>query len=431
MIQIRSVGTVFLGLQLLALGASFGASGAAPVSGSANSAEAWAIAARNLLHNTVHVEDAGSLSGEKLYLVAGAHQFKSLWARDFSMSVAGALAIGANQVVHDSLEALFQFQRKDGLLARGVDDVSIQARVVLALIGITPDLKGPLRASYISENQVPSIDSNAIVPWAASEYLAATGDREFARAWFAGAEAAIGFLEREYFVDGLIGRQPPYSDWEDSVQRTGRVAQTNIYYILSLRGLGSWAALLGQEAKAAEYALKAELAVARFRDFFWIPGRHILRNFEGDDHLTADANLMAVTHHLVTESQAREIMATLRESPLWQPMPGKPTWPDYAASRKDIFVKLVGLSAYHDRMVWLWITAMAAMAEREVGNCAGYREIMQRLSDRIAADGTVHEVFDVKKGGRLVPVVRPLYRAEAPFTWSSALYLEAASRACL
>jgi hypothetical protein len=81
-------------------------------------------------------------------------------------------------------------------------------------------------------------------------------------------------------------------------------------------------------------------------------------------------------------------------------------------------------------MRWLWITALAARAERAVGNCAGYHAIMDQLSALIARRGAIEEVYDLKRNGTLKPVRRLFYHAENPFTWSSAMYLEAANEGC-
>ncbi|MBI3542051.1 MAG: hypothetical protein HY075_02075 [Deltaproteobacteria bacterium] len=388
----------------------------------ADLAAAWGIATHAILSNTVTVEG-------KHYLLAGAHQFHTLWARDFSMSVGGALALGRYSTVRDSLEVFYASQRPDGLLPRTVDNVNIYWRTLLGLFARAPKFEAPLKAWFDTENGVISIDANVFIPWASAEYVLASRDRFFASRWFASAESSLAYLEKNYFVDGLIGRQPPFSDWADSVKREGRVAMTNVMYVLALRGMAGWAELLGLADKALEYRAREASTASRLREFFWNPKLGALTNFEGDDHLTADANLLAVAYGVLDGEQAETTMRTLRASRLWWPMPGRATTPNYKSSLKSFNVKLAGIASYHDAMTWLWLTAVAARAERAVGNCQGYREIMAKLAGRIAKDGVVYEVFDLKKRG-LVPVRRLLYRAERPFTWSSAQFLESARSGC-
>ena len=389
-------------------------------------ADAVKIASAGLSRNIVSVADLDHQSPARQFLVAGSHQYRSLWAWDFSFASMGALKIGKTQAVHDSLEIYFSFQRADGALPRVIDNRNLTLRVILGLIGLPPKFKNPLKASFETENHVMSQIPNAILPWAASRYVSYTQDRVFAKKWFDGAEKAVAWLEATSLDDCLIGKQAPYSDWEDSVQRTGRVAFTNELYALALRGLSEWAGFLGDHEKEVSYLLKYTAFMGKFRAFFWMPERNAIRNFEGDDHLTADANLMAVAYQLVNAEDSKAILKTLRASPLWQPMPGRPTWPNYPNSMKSTLPKLSGLAGYHDQIYWLWLTSLAVIAEKNVGNLEGSQQILKKLSAQIDSDGIVYEVYDLKKGRYLRRVRRILYKAERPFTWSSGLFLESA-----
>jgi glycogen debranching enzyme len=366
----------------------------------------------------------------KEYLLAGSSQYRTLWARDLAMSVLGALHIGQKKAVKDSLEAFFFFQREDGLFPRVIDNRSMTSRVILGILGMPPDFRYPLKGGFITENNVISIDGNLMIVWAVSEYVQKTGDVEFAKTWFSKMELAVSFIEKNYFLEGLIGNQPPFSDWADSIRRTGRVSFTNIFYILALRGLASISGLLNFTDKKLYYKAKTAQVVAAFMQCFWLPEEKFLRNFEGDtQNMAADANLLAVAFNIIPPAQAAELMDRLRKSPLWSPIPGRPAWPDYPSSLKSILVKCVNLAGYHDSSYWLWITSLAACAEYAVGNLQGYYTIMDWLSEKIATDGAIHEVYDLKNSKQieLTPVNRLFYRAEAPFTWSAALYLQADS----
>ena len=363
---------------------------------------------------------------QKKYLLAGKNQYHTLWARDLSMSVAGTLLIGEAQAARDSLEIFFNLQRADGLLPRVVDNRDIMSRVLWGLMGYPPQYRAPLRGWFTTENRVISIDSNLILPWAASHYIDQTKDEKFAGRWFVGMEHALAFIEKNFLVQGLIGKQPPFSDWKDSIRRTGRVSFTNALYILALRGAAKWAKFLGLSDKYTYFLTRAEEATIRFREFFWIPERKILRNFEGNDLLSADANLFAVVNQIISLDEAQQIMIELRKSPIWSPIPGAPTWPSYPSSLKSTLVKAIFLHGYHDRLYWLWISALAARAERAVGNHIEYERIMNYLARRIVSDKGIYEVYDAHENELdLRPHVGPIYRADRSFTWSSACYLEA------
>jgi len=393
--------------------------------------DAWAIAVRNLWLNTITVRDP-NLDDERQILVAGRHHYRMLWARDFSTATPGALIAGQYRTVKDTLETLIHFQRENGHFPRTVDNMSIQKRVVSGLLGIFYPFRAPLRGWYLTEYKRITIDQNILIAWSAGEYIAATKDLEFARKHLPAIERGLDMVYKGYWVDGLVGNQPPFSDWQDSIKRTGRVALSNIKYNLAMRRLAEWTGLLGMTEKSEDYLRRAAEHRERFEEYFYLPEKKMIRNFEGDDtHLAADANLLAVVHGMISREHALEVMNTMRASPLWKPIPGRATWPSYPAAWKGRNLKLAGISDYFDRMHWSWISAIGARAEKAVGNCEGYHNIMRVLNRRISEFGTIHEVYDLLRDGQTVrPVKRPLYRSERPFTWASGMYLEAAADDC-
>ena len=382
------------------------------------------IATQALKTNTATID-------QREYLLAGYKQFRNLWIRDLSMSTSGALAVGMEKPIRDSLEAIFTFQREDGLLPRLIDNKDGQIRAVLGVAGIRQSFKAPLKAWYESENKITTIDGNVTVPWAASNYIAKTNDLQFAKRWFSSMEKSIQYLEKNHLEGGLISKQQGFADWEDSVNRNGRVAFTNLFYVLALRGAARWADAIHSTDKVAYYQQKADAQAIRFREYFWDSNKKVLRNFDGDDRYTADANLLAITEKVLPAKEAREAYDSLKSTPLWGPIPGRPTWPNYTNDMKSIFVKSIGLGGYHDRLYWIWLSSLGARAAATVGDCKEYQRIMQYLEFQIVKNGQVHEVYRFKESpDRLKPFKNAIYHAEAPFTWSSAMFLEAEFDQC-
>lgn len=388
---------------------------------------ARAIATTGLTQNIVSV-------GDKSLMLAGGHQFHDLWVRDFAMSVGGLLALSREDVVKDTLELVFGLQRADGLLPRVIDNQDITGRTILgSAFGYVQDFSEPLKGWFETENNVVVIDGNATIPWAASRYVHATRDLEFARKWFGAMEKSLAFLEASYLTDGLIDHQPAYSDWEDSVSRTGRVAMTNEFYLLALRGAAEWADLVGERSRANVYRVRAFQVEAAFEKLFWDSANGRLRNFvlpdHSDDHWTADANFMAVAFGLVSPAIAQQILSHW-PAQISLPWP-RTTWPDYPDASKDQIVKLVGIADYHDKLYWLWLGAAAAMAEGVSGDCAAYDRILSAMAATITADQALYEVYELAADGKTMKHVdRLFYKAEQPFSWSSAMVVEAENGGC-
>lgn len=395
------------------------------------------MATSGLSSNILPVVDPSN-GDTKHYLIAGPHQFRQIWTRDVSMSIVGLLDIGETQAARDTLDVLFENQRGDGLFPRLVDHGIYFADFVLEMFGIHLPFVAPLTGTFEDENGITTIDGNALVPWAASEYVARTQDHDFADRWFGGMQNAVQYLQKNNFSGGLIDGQPPFSDWEDSISREGKVAFTNTAYILALRGTAAWATFLGQSEQAAYYAGQAADAQGAFYNTFWDSKNSRVTNFiHGsfvDDHLATDANLLPVAFGVLPPAESEQIMTAMRASALWSPMPGRATYPDYPEDWKNIFVQIAMIPDYHDRLHWIWLSSLAARAERAVGNADGCEAILDQISQLIANSGNVYEVYD-KTGSSgdvssLTPVSRLLYHAENPFSWSAAWYVQTMAEGC-
>lgn len=389
---------------------------------------AWKILEKDLRSNIISIQDPRDRNNEKHYLLAGSKQYRTLWARDLSMSVIGVLSLGEQKAIRDSLSIFFEFQRSDGLLPRVVDYWNIYARVISGILGKPLAFRGKVRGWFVTENKVIAIDGNLILPWAASEYVKRTRDLEFAEKWFPNLERALTFVEKNFMEDGLIGKQPPFSDWADSVRRKGRVAFTNEFYILALQGAGEWAQILNLNQAPDYYFSKAKKVCQKFLEFFWDPKKKRLKNFENDDHFSAEANYLGIAAGILTEAQSYDVMEEIKKTPLWQPIAGRPAWPNYDPQLKSRTIKIVQLENYHDSTFWLWITALAACAELKLNHWESYLRIMNFLSEQIRTDQTIYEVYEppkVPSSKLLIPLKRLLYHSEAPFTWSASMILQA------
>lgn len=365
-------------------------------------------------------------------LLTGALHYRVLWIRDFCMSVPGALAAGLNRTVRDTIDMIFLMQRPDGLIPRIVDSSKLRfkARFFVNLVGVSPRFEGPLEPSYLSEHGVISVDGNALVVWAAAHYFEMTGDREAAERWWEPAKKAMAFLEQNHGVDGLIGKQPPFADWKDSVGRTGRVSFVNTWFVIAMRELARLGRALGKP-EAGFLEARSETALKSYRSFFWDSSSRRIRNFESDSRFVADANLLAITYGLVSRSEGEAILEQMKRTPLWMPLPGRATWPSYHAGIKSWTTRVGGIADYHDELFWLWLTAIAGRAEVALGNLEGGELVLDRTLSLVSKWGGVFEVYEAQHEDErdfspegLKPVWRILCRAEVPFTWSAAMILE-------
>lgn len=429
----------------------------------ADLSEARSIVEKGLNENIVRVSVGGR---EREYVTAGGYQYRNLWARDFSMSVPGLIAMKREGAVRDTLDAFFDHQRADGQLPRLLDSMSFQLRVVFGIFGFRRPLGADLEPNFETENSVPTIDTRLMLSLAALNYAELAHDEAWLKQRWPAIRLALSSLEGEYGEDGLLGRQPPFSDWADSVARTGKVGFTNALYAVALErlaraakrvanGVGEVDAVKGVgEADVASFDAAARGVRDRFRRVFYDSAKGVLRNTDHDDRLSADVNYFTISNGLLSREEGARALEVLRSTPLLNGFSGRATWPDYDRTQKSFFVKLAGISEYHDSMVWLWLSAAAADAYRAVGDAGRCQQELDRIVDLVLREREVSEVYenegkngttgsirghDMRSSGsgsvgsssaRLRVVSRLLYRSESPFTWSSAMIESLLVRGC-
>jgi hypothetical protein len=380
------------------------------------------IARSSLEQNIVHL-------GDKDYLTAGAHQFKSLWFRDFCYASRGLFAIHRADVVRNQLELFLQNRRTpDGLVPRVMDSMSPRERVslntVFQLLSDDRDLpiQLPLAAEYQDEHGTEAIDSNSLFLLTALDYVKNTSDAQ----WWKKNEPALIEVYQYYKTkmdpaDGLI-IQTQYADWQDSVTRNGQTFYTNlIYYVVSkqlspMKEFGITPAHLG-ELKNAIYSKFFDEKSGLFKSIY--------REGETLPYLSLDGNLLAIDLGFVTADAAQQLYQHLKQSPLWggapQGTPGFNTWPNYPASWKSPSVRFARLEHYHDSLYWSWLIALSAKTAARMQDPDESKAILQKLTILAARDKAITEIYS-----RQLSLFQSwIYRSETPFSWGAGFVLDA------
>lgn len=361
------------------------------------------------------------LVGGRPILTAGARHFRMIWTRDFCFSAGGLIAAGRADALRETLALILSLQREDGLLPRLLDTGSWALRVALGVLGRDLPLEGDFKPNYIGEHGTPAIDGNALVCWAAERCAAASGDAAFAAGALPVLERALAFYDAR-LDEGLV-TQPPYSDWQDSIRhRRGRVFFTNLLYWRAHESLAALSALAG--ADAAPWRAKAEALKRRIVAHFQDEKTGAFTNIERGGPLSTDGLLFSVVWGFTDRETSRRLLRALDAAGAWTPWGPRCATPDYPSAARGWITKLAGIPDYHDRVVWLWQTALAVQAFRAVGEEQRALEMERALTTILLRDGASGEVYEPETG---LPVKRRLYRSEAPFSWSSAMALEALS----
>jgi hypothetical protein len=366
------------------------------------------------------------------YVTAGLHQFNSLWTRDFAYRVRGLLLIGKADLVRRQLDLTLSYQRrKDGVLPKGFDNRPLNDRSrYFALRKIFPflpdylEIEDPLKPVWKDQNNSMAFDSNLLVVNAALDYLEYTNNRE----WWDQNEAQLIEVLRYYEgfkVDGMLS-QPPFSDWQDTISRPGKVFLTNLQYYHLLDRLRRYPAFGISDIQVAD--LKQRL-IKTFRP----DAKKPFRAFAEGEIVNSDSNLLALDFGFVEPAspEGAELYQALKAHPLWkQPggIPGRVAFPVYPDSWKPDYVKNAGLKDYHDVLYWSWLMALAAKVTYKMGDIAEGQRIFTVLARLAKRDLWIYEIYHNKAG---LPIFRgALVDSEGPFTWGAIFMVDMIDYLC-
>ncbi len=375
----------------------------------------------NVLAGTPKVENIARLSLEKNiihlkrgeFLAAGAHQFKSLWTRDFCFSTPALLSLKKYSLVKNHLNYLISNRRDDGLVPIYADSINPMQRVALAsvnrVLGIKAnyDIKENIKPYYKATEKFPTIDANILVLKASYEYYQASHDED----WWQKNQKAFREIYNYYenfFDDGLIS-QGAYSDWQDSSKRKGKTFFTNLLYL--------------DVSKSFHYLSETETEALTFKihQAFFDKTTGLYFSIKDYPYISLDGILWALDKKLMPNSD--ELYLHLREHPLWNryKVPGFVTTPSYPKSWINPHVRMGSLSEYHGNLSWSWLMAYSSTVALKYGDVEEAKRLRDNLSSLILRDGTVGEIY---YSNNYQPFKSMLYQSEAPFSWGAAFVVE-------
>lgn len=359
------------------------------------------------------------------YLAAGSHQFGSLWTRDFCLAARGLLSIDRSDVVRHHLTHLLRERRNDGLIARVLESVPSWKRVVAhTALRFLPDslkkfpMEGNLKAEYLGEHGTISIDSNALVLRTAADLHTKNPDSKWLEENKPALQDVLNFcLERTAQATQLVS-QGRFEDWQDSVAREGETLFVNALFAEAFAAAETLGLKLPAEAR--EFGTKLEKAFFSHDVGVYVSHTEL-------DLVSIDGNLLMLNEPSLrkTLSNPLELYARLKRHAIWHraEIPGSASSPDYPTDWISWTTKAVGLRHYHDRLVWSWLSALAAKAAVLNDDIIEADRILEKLTGLATRDGAIAEVYSPEQGLPLMKTA--LYVSEMPFSWGSGCVLEA------
>ncbi len=357
----------------------------------------------------------------KKVLCAGWRNFREPWARDLSFALYGLMEVGEWQTARESLEVFFQYQKADGQFPIKVHSNGVVNRYIHSLFRRQQPTYAPLKPKYISGHTTISLDSHALLVIAALHYCERSGDQAFLQMHWPALQRAVAWLQEHAGLETVLLHQDAFSDWADSVGRTGRILYTNVIYWKALHEMARTGEAAGFIEESAAYQTQAEALGAAIDSHFWRPDLGYYITSQEHDNLSSSGNLLAIAWGLASPEQAQIILNKMDELHMADPVPTQVVHRAYEPRFIALENRLGGIGHYHTEAAWLWLGAWHVIALVRTGRPVEAETLLQRIARVIIQENVVHEVY----GKDRRPLKSFWYASDAPLSWSAGMVVYA------
>jgi hypothetical protein len=359
---------------------------------------------------------------DRVYLLAGSHQYRTLWTRDVCFALLRLLKDGFHadyqEIAHNTVELYLDYV-KDGYGPKCIDfAMNAESRVILTSVShifcCCREPSGPsdedgvstIHPMYTDGRGSVAIDSNLLVYMLAKASLYNKQRKKVDELldWVEGRRNAQGFIE-----------QGAYSDWQDSQDRSPVTFLTQLMY---------WRALMLSGRERREEA--ADLHNRMVDTFFDESTNLYFAQLEPDKSICLEDQLFAIEWGFEGgEDAKRERFGWLVASDLWKGGvhgPGFATSPNYSTCAAHWQAKIACLGQYHGALYWSWLMAFAGIVAFDCGFHDQANEITVRLDEMEKRDGSIGEVYTPGYSDVHPPELfrSCVYTSEMPWTWGLA-----------
>ncbi len=346
-------------------------------------------------------------------ILAGRRRFDDYWARDSFFASIGALRIGDKDRAKKNFRLFLKYQNRKGQLPRRID----RYHVWLKYIGI-PIKRKKLRPRYTTSLMYCfSVDQNSLFIIALSDYLMATGDKEFIKEIYKKAKKAMDWNFSNDRTRDYLLEEGFFANWEDTIFWRGQLLYTNVLHCWALKCFAELSKAAGFGEGRAYLSMHRKVR-KKINSYFW-NGKYYEKSMKRKSRFfPVDANMLAIASGIADRNKAMKILKYMRgkgidkETPLRSSYPGYPLWRN---SPQRLFTLTTG---YHNTYGWVWISCASILAMHRLGMKKKAAECLEKLSRKITEFDGVYEVY---AGGR--PVESLFLTSEWPFAWSAGMFI--------
>lgn len=372
--------------------------------------------------------------------------FYQLWTRDAAQYI-GNLPEDAKAAL-TSLAKLFEHQREDGALPLRVEKEYMMIKLAPGLRKLAKPafnlIEGKIRGRterpvYEGQDFSGAEDTVPVAIIAAGELFKHGGNagKKFFEDNYKKIFKAVDFFYKKTDeADGLAQTGELSPDWEDSINRPGKLGGINVYWYRALHLMGEMCAATGRTEEAGLYKKMAAKVNKNIREKLYDKDTGCIKSATDDDRIDTAASIFAGLY-LLTPSEAEKMQQTFKD---------KLTSPSgfllnhdrpYSLDEKQMMHYFIGHMGYHDKYVWPWVTCQNIQVKIKIARHHPDESIKEKYKKEAVEDLVMAaENFKNNKGAYEIlnpetgkPAISHTYKPPKDFMANWAAYLSAYEQA--
>lgn len=364
-------------------------------------------------------------------IMAGRLHFDDYWARDAFFATFGALELGDKAVVKRNLELFLKFTSESGQVPLRIGTYDITQKFINPIFFPHKQVHyNEIKPRYLNDrNKNFPVDVNSLFLVSTYYYIKKTKDLKFAKEVFPKLQKILARNFHRNKKYSLLLNNLPASSWDDSLSIKSESIYTNVCHCAAVRSMSLISKLINHPSHKNYNYIFVKIKT-RINKLFWngefysnflitAPAASKKKNF---NIFSTAGNLLAIHWHIADRKKALSIEKKIEEYGINKYVPSLTNYPKYPNNFVYLPFYFLGTYDYHNMgMCWLWLGCEDVIVKQRLGLHEDAYKLIGKISDIIARYNNVYEVYE--QNGR--PVTRLFYKSEAPFAWSSALFVTA------
>ncbi len=383
-------------------------------------------------------------------IFAGKKHFNQYWVRDSMFSSLGAISINDLEIVKKNLDLFFNSMTDFGSLPLRIGDKNFSIKYFKLFIKRTINnitkkifkknifsLKTKFKHEkvyYDDKKKSKIVDSNSlfiILNVIFNEYYKEKNKKNYLD------KEKIKKLEKAFEYQKTLTKfgllyQQEYSDWADSIKKTGYGIYANALYYASAKSLEYLFSKKEyyNKTKKEYYNLIAREIKELINSNLYNKQKKYYYDFVNEEYsetnFNVEGNFLTILFDIAEEKTKENIFLHVINEKRIIEETGINVYPFYDKSLEDIRLRLIGMGKYHNGFRWLWISGLKLFTNKIKNKNKKTKEYIEKtiinsIYKLLFIDNNEEYISEVYYKNK--PFKNIFYESENPFAWSAGMLL--------